>query len=349
MSNVHTLPVSTKTYDEASNWIARMDSGLSSEEEEVLRRWLAASRQNKELLLEMAALWDKMSVLSRLSEICPHPVDRPAKLPWIALAASLLIIVSVGIWGGTYYFAHEPSVDQQVGLAIDVDNVAVYETAIGEQSKINLPDGTELVLNTNTLVRASYTDEFRLLTLERGEIHVLVAHDKERPLSVIAGNKIVQAVGTAFNIEINSNYEIELLVTAGRVRVGVYEPILEEADQIIPPVLPESSTLVSAGEETILESPEDQLETVDTEEIAVKLSWREGNLVFRGESLEEAVTEIGRYTAVEFIILDEKSRNVRVAGLFKAGDVNGLLAALEENFNVTYQHVGDNRIELRGR
>ncbi len=347
MSNIHRLSLSTQVYDEASAWIAKLDSGLSAEEEGELQQWLAVSRQNQELLFEMAALWDRMSVLSRLSEICPHPVDRSTRFPWIALAASLLIVVSVGIWAGMKHFTRESPVDQQIVVTTNPENI--YETAIGEQSKINLPDGTELVLNTNTLVRARYTDEHRLLTLERGEIHVLVAHENSRPLSVIAGDKIVQAVGTAFNIEINSNHEIELLVTAGKVRVGVYQPTPAGTAQSIPPVLPQSSILVSAGEETILESPEAELETIDIEEIAVKLSWREGNLVFRGESLEEAVTEIGRYTAVEFVILDEKSRNVRVAGLFKAGDVNGLLAALEENFNVTYRRVGDNRIELRGR
>ena len=297
----------------------------------------------------MAALWDRMALLSRLSDICPHAHNQPARFPWLTLAACLLIVLVAGSWGASTFYNRTFSDDQQSAASVAIlrpENV--YETAVGEQSRINLTDGTRLVLNTNTLVRIRYTDQHRLLTLERGEMHVLVAPDKSRPLSVVAGNQIIQAVGTAFNIEINSKHEIELVVTEGTVRVGVYEIPPTGVERTVPAVLPPTSMSVSAGEEMILGSPVDQLETIETDEISVKLSWREGNLIFRGESLEDAVAEIGRYTDVQFVILDEASKKVRVAGMFKAGDVNGLLAALEENFNVTHQRVGDKKIVLRG-
>jgi transmembrane sensor len=114
------------------------------------------------------------------------------------------------------------------------------------------------------------------------------------------------------------------------------------------------SVLVAAGQEVVIDSTDDALEAVvteaiDSDEIAVKLSWREGNLIFRGESLEDAVLEIGRYTAVQFVFLDEESKKVRVAGLFKAGDVDGLLTALRQNFNISYEWVADDKIVLSGQ
>ena len=78
----------------------------------------------------------------------------------------------------------------------------------------------------------------------------------------------------------------------------------------------------------------------------LKLSWRHGDLVFRGESLEDAVAEIGRYTTVEFVILDDDLKKVRIAGMFKAGDVDGLLATLRENFDVSYERTGDGKVLL---
>ena len=68
--------------------------------------------------------------------------------------------------------------------------------------------------------------------------------------------------------------------------------------------------------------------------------------MFRGESLEYAVAEIGRYTTVEFVIMDEELKEVKIAGLFRAGDVDGLLATLRENFDVTYDRTGDGKILL---
>ena len=61
------------------------------------------------------------------------------------------------------------------------------------------------------------------------------------------------------------------------------------------------------------------------------------------------MSEVGRYTEVQFIFLDEESKKVRVAGLFKAGDVDGLLAALRQNFNISYEWVADDKITLSGR
>ncbi|MFT6733629.1 MAG: transmembrane sensor, partial [Polaribacter sp.] len=73
---------------------------------------------------------------------------------------------------------------------------------------------------------------------------------------------------------------------------------------------------------------------------------RGGNLFFRGESLEKIIEEIERYTQVEFEIFDEDLKRIRVAGLFKAGDVKGLLETLEKNFNVTNKKIGNNKILL---
>ena len=118
-----------------------------------------------------------------------------------------------------------------------------------------------------------------------------------------------------------------------------------------PVLLSPSSTLVASGQEVRIQSAAVQdipIETkpIEAEEIAVRLSWRNGNLIFRGESLEEAVTEIGRYTAVEFVFLDEDSKKVRLLGMFRAGDVDGLLTALRKNFNISYERVNDGVIHL---
>ena len=73
---------------------------------------------------------------------------------------------------------------------------AAYETAIGKQKIVQLPDGSEVVLNTNTQLSLIFTPSARVLRLARGEILVRVAKDESRPLSVIAGNRIVQANST---------------------------------------------------------------------------------------------------------------------------------------------------------
>ena len=350
MSNVRELPRPNRTHDEAGTWIARIDRGLTATERQVLGEWLAADPDNERMFLQMARLWDRMDVLSHLADVSPAGPRTPARLPRLwATAATVTLVAALGVWLSLLNLSQE-----EMGEGAVSAHLSTYQTEIGQQASYELPDSTRLILNTDTLVRIEYADSYRLLTLERGEIHVAVAPDRDRPLSVVVGGKIVRAVGTEFNVEITSDQKVELVVTDGVVMVGVVDSNVPAADSGKPLALARLPLLVAAGESMLIDTNHDELDKVETktlkdEDIAVKLSWREGNVIFRGEPLEEALAEIGRYTAVEFVFLDESSKKVRIAGLFKAGDVEGLLLALRQNFNITYERVGDDKVLLLGQ
>lgn len=352
MSNVTQLSIEPKCDEEAGLWIAKIDRGLSQAEKDALRRWLSAQPANYEAFIETAELWDQMDAIAILAEICPKSHKRTTRTLRYALpiAATILLSITTAIF---FMIGGEVPSGSPDNNALEVVP-SVYTTAIGQQASFDLPDGSSLVLNTNSMVTIDFTDVNRFLILEQGEIHVVVAHDPSRPLSVLVGNQVMQAVGTEFNIEISSTQSIELVVTEGLVVIGVLESPLDElpVDQSVE--LAPSSILVAGGQKAIIRRVEDMIqkieaEEIETEEIAVKLSWRNGNLVFRGETLEVAMQEVGRYTAVEFVFLDEESKKEQVAGLFKAGDVDGLLAVLRKNFNITYEWVGDHKVLLAGR
>lgn len=347
MTNIYQFSSDSQRFDEASLWISKIDKGLSRKEEAALEKWLAQSKQNQQVFLEMAELWDKGNVLSRLTDLFPQPVEHKNDISWpsIAVAASLIAVVfslfltmpEMSIPG-----ISKPKPEMKI---VSVHQKDFYQTAIGEQSTVNLPDGTQITLNTNTQVKVSYTDRHRFLILEHGELHVDVAHDELRPLSVIAGAQIVQAIGTAFNIELHSDQRIELVVTEGKVRVGTHGNIVDSTvsayhDELSSIAFSDSSRAVSEGHQLILGDPEEDVEIAEPAEIKAKLSWRDGNLIFRGESLDEAIREISRYTSVRFVFNDRKIKKKKVVGLFKAGDVNGLLETLEHNFDipVSYQY-----------
>jgi transmembrane sensor len=349
MSNVRRFPRRNDRYDEASRWIARLDKGLSASEAHKLQRWMAADPENAAVLRSMASVWDKMDCLSRLSDLFPVPARKPGRLGGrgLGIAAAILVAVTLaGLWAAARMPpAPAPQLAERQPIVGTTSN-SLYETAVGEQSTATLPDGTVVVLNTNSVLRVEYGADRRVLTLERGEVNVRVVKDELRPLSVIAGDRVVEAVGTEFNVEIKDDQKIELVVTEGRVRVDVRRPAPQTVAQNAPDDLPDSSLIVSAGEELMLGDPAPEVTAVSPEDIEVKLSWRNGNLIFRGESLEEAVQEIGRYTSVEFVFVNENLRKIRVAGLFKAGDVDGLLAALRENLDIVHEKVDDQTVLL---
>lgn len=362
MSNVHRLHEPDQTA-QACEWLARLERGMTGDERRQLTHWLSLDKGHHRALMDAASLWDKMDSLSRLADLFPKPIPRQTNtFAWtLALAAAALLAIGIGlsIAGPAVW---SPG-DQTTGITShtvasrtrgsDATHTAgtgkyaqVFETAIGEHSTVRLPDGSELTLNTNSRVHAEFANGRRVLQLERGEVFVKVAHDATRPFLVLAGERVVRAVGTTFNVEIKHDQKVEVIVTEGRVLIGV-------VDRNAPPHeaewLERFDTPVAAGERVLLGSEPSKVQEIKPDEIDVKLSWRAGNIVFHGEPLEEALDEIERYTKVTFVIQDEKLKTIRVAGLFKAGDVDGLLETLRRNFNIAYERVGAERIVLKQR
>lgn len=341
MSKVVHLPNEERIFDQASEWIAKIDRELSESEAQAFREWLSASERHQEVLTQMAKMWDKMDTLDRLSELFPAEdmvanQRKTSQSKWyLAAAASLFVMISAffvtsqqqSIWG---------------------DNFVVYETAVGESSTITLADNSKVLLNTNSILKVTYTDDYRLLNLEKGELHVDVAHDKSRPLSVVANGKIFQAVGTAFNVQVKKG-DVELIVTDGKVVIADLELEEEKVFEALD-IDTIDAPAVEKGEMVSLKIMEQvvaaEVKPIAQPELTTNLSWRQGNLIFTGESLQEAMAEVSRYTQVKFQIADKTIEDIKIAGRFKIGDVNGLVAALTTNFNIKANRVGNNLVIL---
>ena len=338
----------------ASRWLLKIDEGLlSASDEAALGAWLDEDIRHREVLLEVAAVWDKSDALAELAELFPNDsaFGRTPRLPWhqgwaqaLAVAAGLAVMVISGLLLLT------PSGNPPPVTA------AVYETAVGERKMVLLPDGSEVVMNTNSRLAVTFTPSEKVLRLSQGEILVRVAEDRARPLSVLAGDRIIQAVGTEFAVEITDDQQIELIVIEGKVVIGIQPPVVAprypgDVDAVnaavVPPVLAQlEDNVVSAGEAVILSAADPVKKTVSADYIEVKLSWKEGRLIFRSEPLEKALQEVERYTTVEFVFLDESLRTRTLSGRFRVGDVEALLLSLRLNFGITHEYDGESRVLL---
>ena len=343
MTNVYPLRGDEQNYREASLWVARIDRGLSKAEVVQLQDWLTADDKNRNCLLELANLWDRMDSLVLLSELFDPPIAKTNRHGWAVAASIMALALGLALLvPGSQLSDWQDQKVQEAG----VDN-NVYETGLGVHSSVNLPDGTRMTLNTNTRVTVSYTEQERLMVLDRGELHVEVAHEPSRPLRVRAGGKQVEAVGTAFNVHLVDNHRFELIVTEGKVKVEDYQPELTQTDRSAVIQSATSVQTLKQGQRMVVDSTQKAPpEAIDEADIQAKLSWRDGNLVFRGETLEDALAELSRYTPVTFEISDRELADVRIAGLFKTGDVEGLLIALKENFDIEHSRSGDNKVRL---
>lgn len=341
MNNVYQLHSNEQRIEQASEWIAKIDRGLIQSEKVEFESWLATDRENWTMLMKLAKMWDKMDALSQLSEVFPHT---PQRSSWsykskLALAASILFVSAI-----SFHFLQTDIFIDKVQQQVVSQNV--YTTTLGEQATFYLQDKTKVVLNTDSVLKVTYTDRQRLFELEKGELHVTVAHNKALPLSVYAGQKVIQAVGTAFNVELKSDH-VELIVTDGKVLVADQNRQSNDRLAVYNIRLPIRSLAVSQHQKVELGTGNEKVQAVELSEIEASLSWQQGNLIFRGETLQQAMAEVSRYSDYRFEFIDDTVKNMQIAGLFKTNDLDGLLAGLEQNFKVSHQRIGSNTIRLK--
>lgn len=358
--------------DQSSAWIAKLSRGLTREETEQLQAWLGDQRC-REVLFKMAEIWDKMDNLRSLAEIFPVPEPETktaeAEVPRSYMKApklvqsptlplrSLTLPVKKAKSGWKWNTAFALSITAAVLMVAVIFTAFLdgsetsensfnktFVTARGETNSFDLNDGSHVVLNTDGRLRVRFSNRERLLILDHGEVSIEVAHDPSRPLSVIAGSRVVQAVGTAFNVYLRDKQLVEVIVTEGTVRLD--DVAIGDADRSVGR-LPETARTVVHGEKITLGGTTEAVIKMDDADMAADLGWHQGNLIFRGETLEQALMEVTRYTDVEFEFADGGIRSTKIAGLFKIGDIPGLLSALDKNFRIGSERVNKKKIILR--
>jgi transmembrane sensor len=242
--------------------------------------------------------------------VLPHKEERNL-LPsfrlkrYAALAASVAL-VAIGI----------------VGAAGVLHRSSTYTTAIGEQRSIPLPDGTVIQLNTNSLIKVEFTDQSREVRLLEGEVLFTVRRDSARPFRVNAGNTIIQALGTQFNVY-RSTAGTAISVTEGAVRL---EP---------------SGIRLSAGEQARVSADLTILKNA-VPDVPRAVAWRDRRLVFRNDRLEDIAAEFNRYNSTQQIHVEGNAvRDRRITGIFAADDPQLLVLFLAKDADLSVEKTGN--------
>src|SRR5580700_11691136 len=211
MGKVHRLPSTDTAERDASAWFARMNADdVTPDDRARFEAWLGANAVNAKAYSELSATWQELVKSGPLvravyfGQVMNAALDPPAsRRRWAAaaVAAGIGAIVLGAVWN-LYKQKEETR----------------FQTAIGEQVAVALPDGSSFDLNTDSRIYVDYSQRRRIIRLEHGEAYFKVAHDTQRPFWVRAGDYWVRAVGTAFNVYLTST-GVEVTVSEGTVEV----------------------------------------------------------------------------------------------------------------------------------
>lgn len=337
--------------EEAAAWVWRLDDeDLSSQDRSEFERWLRRDLRHRRAFEELGGVWrslDDLAEAKRDERVATfvaeerrlYDVAKPALArsrlrritPW-AVAASLVFAVGFISWF-------------QRG-----NEAQTLATAVGQLRSAKLADGSVVQLNTNTIVETRFTRDQRVVYLRKGEASFKVAKNAERPFLVHAGNMVVRAVGTEFNVRMRDSRDIEVIVAEGRVAVEPQQepPVKVVASTASNRALPKRRELV-AGQRFETTGQVIPVAAITPAALSNTLAWREGAIVFDGEPLVQAIAELNRYSDTRLVVTDPGIYDLRVGGRFRTGDVDGFLEALTTAFPVVTRRASDNLVYIEAR
>lgn len=357
MADVHRLTTSEDAEREASEWIARLNADDVSEEDRAqFEAWRRTHPRHSRAYEELSATWRSLKDAGELV--------RAVSLGQ-ALGAStqqaLRQSVAVGSSECSAPLHEEPSqyprsvrkrhgVVTRMSLAVAATVAAIaigtawvlwqqppqtlFQTAIGERASVELPDGSSLELNSNSLARVDYDEGARVIRLERGEAFFEVQRDAHRPFWVVAGDSWVRAVGTAFNVYIRPT-GVRVTVSEGTVKVAAAAPAgsnMPSDQQLADGAI----SVLTAGQQVDVSRGATEVRSLEPTALTRSVAWRSGTLYFENARLGEVADELMRYTTLEIVIEDDSLRELPVGGTFESNPqgAEALLTMLHDGFGL---------------
>ncbi len=364
MSNIRQFPNADAIEDEAALWVAKIygqtykkEQGIPEKTQAELERWMSQSPRHRETFFKTVGSWDAIGMLSELAEIMPLSEIHSRNSLSFRIRRSLRKVASlVRGWFGLGLSGAVAASLVLFWLSLTPNPEPIeYVTAMGVQASYDLSDGSKLSLNTNSKVVIDFNDDRRVVVLEHGEAHFDVAKASDWPFMVYAGDGVVLAVGTAFNVDNRGDY-VDVVVSEGTVKVisGLTrdgEDPLTLQDNPVDLLKPENlrvdqgsgqrEVLLNAGQGALYSETGLQKESMEATSFIQRLAWQEGALIFQGETLEEALAEVSRYTNKELVITDASIRGLSVGGRYRLDDIDDLTNSLALGIGVITRYSED--------
>ena len=339
----------------AALWLARQDRGLSTDETREFERWIADDRRHAAEFARLSAAWldlECAKTMSQFAEAARRLDESTRRRPFnfrrlrvgaAAAAAALLC-----------WFAAERRPIASPPAAPPAR--MTYQLVPSEGRRTILADGSVVHARDGARVEVEYTAAERRIRLVHGEAHFNVSHDPARPFIVSAGRITVRAVGTIFDVRMDSS-AIRVVVTNGKVRIGdaVNGAALAKfapREQAASPPDP-GSGLLTAGHcatipvETDSGSPgEPRVDAITPFEVEQALAWQDARFVFNRTTLEDAARAFNLHCPRKLAIGDPSLNGKLLGGTFRADNVDGFVRVLEEGANVRAERRGDGSIIL---
>lgn len=301
---------------------AYIEGNLSAADKATFEKELASSEELRRQVSDMkfvidasAALYDKEKIdVDKRWKSLSASIDKANRFRLILrLAGRVAAILMLPLLISTIYLYQRTA-----SLESSPIEIVQQTTAYGLISKIKLPDGSEVWLNSGSSLRypERFTSEERQVYLS-GEGYFKVSSDKEHRFDVALSNGlIVSAYGTEFNINsYNEDTDISIALAKGAIEVTNRNNALAKTLQ--------------PGEEALFNKNANTLE-VSQANLYQITSWKDGKIVFRRTDMNEVCKKLSRHFNVDIELQNKEIYDYKYSATFTTETLEEILGLLEK-------------------
>ncbi|MDO8965832.1 MAG: DUF4974 domain-containing protein [Algoriphagus sp.] len=311
--------------EQAQELLDWLDSSEAEEflSAEILQIWSEKIRAHQAETWDSQPLWEKINQ-AKDGYSRPHLlVDlKPSKKLFPLWLKAAVVFLVLG-FSALFFFEVNKSVEIPSGISSSEPKMIVRENPSGQKTKINLPDGSTVFLNSESKI--TYPEDFltsRHIELE-GEGFFQVAKDEENPFSVEAEGIITTAIGTSFNIStFNSQEKVAVTLVTGKVRLN------QKGNK--------NSLDLNPGEESLLSLKDESFGKYPIE-VSNRISWIDGVLRFSETPFNEMIQILQRWYGVKIQVIGNP-KVMKGTGTFDTNEsLQNVLHVLSGSMEFEYQ------------
>ena len=305
---------------------------LSDKDRVMMDNWRSESPENEAIYRESLKAWEAIILLNEMEQFnsfeALRKVNTKISQPhsanwWITLQrVAAILLLPLLVYSGYLTIqnqANNNSPDPVMMQTISSRQGMVTQFALADGTKVWLNSGSQLQFPTR------FSGEKREVML-KGEAFFEVTKNEKQPFRVNANELKVEVLGTSFNVtSFDGDTQAEVVLVTGKVALSSEKgQIVKQYSNMIP------------GQRAIYQK---EVQNVFTEEVDVEkyIAWRDGNLIFRDDSMENVVKRLSRWYNVEIIINDPEIKNYIYKASFRNENLVQVLNLLKLSAPIDYR------------
>lgn len=314
-----------------------LSGDLPDKDRMMIDEWRTASPENELVFQESLKAWEAIPLLyemeqfnsfEALKKINTRISNQEKTKWWIPLQRiAAILLLPLLIYSG-YISIRNASTNRQHEERVVMKTISSRQ---GMVTQFDLADGTKVWLNSGSVLQFpnSFTGDMREVKLT-GEAFFKVAKNEKQPFRVHAKDLDIEVLGTSFNVvSYEDEQQAEVILVEGKVKLSAENEQLKKEFGVLRP-----------GQRAVYS---EDTRNVEAQEVAVEkyIAWRDGNLLFRDDKMEDVAKRLSRWFNVEIIISDPEIKSYAYKATFRNENLSQVLNLLKISAPIDYQIIGN--------